>query len=629
MIAFSLGIGDDIKYNVDKIQDSLKVSADAVVRNKVIIFELEGIDKAVLHVSYAITILKKSALKHTYFVKPYDQFSKVKDIKGKVYDGSGKVVKKIRVEDIKDYSANLEGSLFLDSRIKFIDPEYSDYPFTIEYSFELHYNGLLNYPDWQLYRDYNVAVEYSSYTIVKPQGYEVRTLERNIDIEENVFYSEGFWYSTWEMSNRKALKYEPLSPPLEERSPGIMCAPSDFLIDDYQGNCNTWNNFGLWIKTLNEGKRELSEETKANIQALIQGAESDYKKSEILYNYLQDNTRYVSVQMGIGGWQPIEASEVDELLYGDCKALTNYMQAMLDVAGIDSYYTLVKAGRNSAEIIADFPSSQFNHAILSIPIEKDTVWLECTSQRMPFGYIGSFTDDRNVLLINDEGGVIVRTKVYSIDDNKKICKATIQLDEYGDGHVTIASTHSGYYYDKRIPVLLSDDYDQKKMIRDELHIPNFVLDSYTLQESRSKIPKIEDTIKVTIDGYGTSFGNRMAVNLNMLNRLEKIPSKKEDRQSEIVIRRSIVEFDTLVYTIPKGFRIEKISKARNVESEFGEFETAVKAEGNEIHFARYLKLNKGTFPSESYDKFYEFYKSVKKGDDDRVILVKNDYSLNE
>ncbi len=55
---------------------------------------------------------------------------------------------------------------------------------------------------------------------------------------------------------------------------------------------------------------------------------------------MQDKTRYISVQIGIGGWKPMLADDVNKLGYGDCKGLTNYTKALLEAVDVPSYYTL-------------------------------------------------------------------------------------------------------------------------------------------------------------------------------------------------------------------------------------------------------------------------------------------------
>ncbi|HEY9113966.1 MAG TPA: DUF3857 domain-containing protein, partial [Bacteroidales bacterium] len=608
----------DDKYPVNSIPENLRKSANAVIRNETLVFDLKSIEKATLKQEYAITIFNKNALYKSYFIRPYDQFSKIKSLSGALYDADGKLVKKFKQEDIRDFSANGGGSVFIDNRVKVIDPEYLKYPFTVEYSFEVDFNGLLNYPDWQIYEDYNISIEKSSFTVKQSQDMKVRIRELNIDFEASRTNADGEVWISWKIENKPAIVEEPFSDELEKISPAVLLAPSNFLIDGYEGNCESWENFGKWIYELNQGRSEFPETTKQKISELTKDANSDYEKASILYHYLQDNTRYVSVQVGIGSWQPMEAEDVDKYSYGDCKALTNYMQALLNEANIPSYYTLVRAGRNSTEIFSDFPSNQFNHAILCALIDNDTVWLECTSQRLPFGYIGSFTDDRDVVIINEEGGKLVKTKTYTCNENQKNCTASIQVDDEGNLMSSVFTEFKGVFYDENLQILLSDDHDKEKLIREKLHLPNFYLEKYTLDENHEMIPSININMDLVVDGYGKKFGNRMAINLNLLNKLEKIPSSKEIRNSEIVARRSFVENDTVIYTIPEGYEVEKASANRSVQSEFGEFESTISVEGSNIQYVRYLKINKGIYPPDHYEQFAEFYNAVKHGDEDRV-----------
>ncbi len=216
----------------------------------------------------------------------------------------------------------------------------------------------------------------------------------------------------YEANNIVAEKYEDYTPATKV-FPRVMMGLENFNLEGVDGTAKNWKEYGKWFsENILIGTTNLSEEAKAKIKTLV-GTETDpIKKAKIVYKFVQEKSRYVSVQVGIGGFKPMLASDVDRLGYGDCKALSNYTRALLEVVGVPSYYTELYGDRDIRDIEADFFSIQGNHVILCVPHKDESIFLECTSQDDPFGFQANFTDDRDVVVMKPEGGEIIHTKKY-------------------------------------------------------------------------------------------------------------------------------------------------------------------------------------------------------------------------
>ena len=162
----------------------------------------------------------------------------------------------------------------------------------------------------------------------------------------------------WHVANIKAIK-------LEENAeawrvfPRIYFASKGFAFYGVQGDLSSWQNFGNFIKTLNADVCSLSPQREAEIKSMTDTIKTDKDKAKFLYNYLQQNMRYVSIQLGIGGLKPFPASFVDQKKYGDCKALSNYMSALLKAVNIKSYYAVINAEPNQEPAEPAFPFNSF------------------------------------------------------------------------------------------------------------------------------------------------------------------------------------------------------------------------------------------------------------------------------
>lgn len=612
----------EILYKVSDIPKELKVNACAIIRNYDEVFEVMSISKGVLKVSYAITILNKSGIDDANFTEYYNKFHTVSGIKGRVFDENGVLIKKISADDIRDLSAISGFSIYEDTRVKFIDPEIRNYPFTVEYSFTETYNGLLQYPTWMPLRDYNISVVKSSFKAIVSNDLEFRYHEMNLPIPVSKTTSDENKVYYWEVSNLKAIGHEPYSPPFREIVPRLLMAPSEFEIEGYPGNACSWTNLGDWDYSLCQGRNILSEETVSFLNNLVKDCSDEFCKIKKIYEYLQGRVRYVSIQVGIGGWQPIEASTVDRLAYGDCKALTNYMQAMLKVVGINSFQCDVLAGESAAALIESFPSYIFNHVFLCVPAGADTLWLECTNQHYPCGYTGDFTDDREALLVDKGKSKIVHTRKYTLDDNCETSLSRVTLEESGTGTVQINSVYRGLNYDDILPVYLADDTDKKKMISEKVKFPGFQLINYNYKENRDIIPSIEESLKINFENYLTKLNVNYLLLLNCTNRITGSPPNVRNRKTELVSRHAYQDIDTIIYTLPASLKVESIPAPVNIQTPFGEYSSKTELNGELMTFVRNFRINKGRYPAASYAEFIDFYDKVVLADDLKCVLVK-------
>ena len=423
------------------------------------------------------------------------------------------------------------------------------------------------------------------------------------------------------MTDLKAMEREYLGP--SNVFPKVILAPNEFEYDGSVGNMKNWETFGQWVYKLLDGKEKLPEDTKREVTKLIANAKNDKEKVQLVYEYLQSKTRYISIQLGIGGYQPFSPEYVDKNGYGDCKALSNYTKAMLNAINIPSYYTIIGAGDGMIPIQSDFSwAGYMNHAVLCVPLENDTIWLECTSQSNPVGYMGSFTGERKAMLATEKGGVIVNTPRYPLEVNTQLRKANITLDEKGNATAKINTDYGGLQYENIQWQFTSNDKEKKETLYKQLDIPNMEITSFNYSQTKGQIPIANENLEVSIRNYGSVSGKRMFVPLNILNKRKKAPAKIKNRKTDIVIDMPYLDSDTIVYEFPSYFTIEHLPKPTSIESDFGTYTTSIKKEDNQVIYIRTMKMYKKTFPPERYPDLIDHYKKIIKADKVKMVIVK-------
>ncbi len=612
--------GSKPELSISNIPEELKAGADAVFRLSETTQEIFSGKKVVFHKRYVVTVLNKHGKGYGYFVERYDKSSRISHMTGVVYDAEGKRLKKVLGPDLEDYSAVGRGTLYQDDRVKFYIPDVMKYPYTVEYEYEVAYDGMISYPDWRPQRNYRISVEKAVLKIVADAQNKPRFRCTNID-EPETGEQKGRVVFKWSVSDLKPLKDEPFSGPVTDRMPVVYLAPGPFTYAKTQGDMSTWSGFGNWIGSLNSGRQDLPVATVEEILNLVSGFDTKREKVRAVYRYMQKHTRYVNVSLGIGGYQPYPASYVDEKGYGDCKALSNYTLALLRAAGIEARYTLVHAGAKAGKVLKDFPSNQFNHVILCVPDGQDSIWLECTSQEQPFDFLGSFTNNREALMITGGGGVLVHTPEYRMEQNVLVRKAGVSLSEAGDATATIFTRYSGLQIEHAQDALLLKGEDLKKRYYDKLDVSDLDIRKIQLEQTtENDVPEIHEHLQITMRKYMSKGGKRVFLPLNLMNRTSRIPKQIDERESDLVLMFPYIDIDSIVYTIPESLEVEYTPSDVSLTTEFGTYQSSVKVKEQQITYVRKVTMKKGRYPREMFAEFASLRKQIVKADNGKVLL---------
>ncbi|GGI26266.1 DUF3857 domain-containing protein [Pedobacter mendelii] len=609
-------------YDSDLIPSTLKNRANAVIRNEETMVDMRSTDNVLRSVKQAITVLNKNGEDNARLVLFYDRNTAIKSIKGEVYNASGILTKKFSQSNFRDESTADGFSLFVDSRVKHYLPNESTYPYTVVYTYEIKYKQNLIIPDWVPKTADDISVEKSTYTFICKPGDELRIKTQSYTGKPEEIINDKQKTIFWKVNNLLAVKSEPYSPNAETYQTNVKIAPKQFDYYNYKGSYTNWNQLGKWVyDDLLKGRSALSHSTIETIKELVKNETTAKAKAKKIYEYMQNKTRYISVQIGIGGFQPVTAAEVDRLGYGDCKALVNYTQSLLSVAGIESYYCVVQAGSEKISLDPSFASMiQGNHVILCMPLKGDTTWLECTSQKIPFGFLSDFTDDRIVLACTAEGGKLLRTPKLSSQDNRQIRYAELTILSNGDANGKIKTVFSGLQYNTNEDIIGKPLAEQQKLLNNIYNVDNINFSSVDYVQKKGIYPEIDENITLNIRSYASINNHKMLLQLNAFNVKSSI-SELRNRIQPVYINRGFVEEDTITYNLPEEILTDLLPENdKNIKTPFGEYICKTTLNGKKLTYYRKFIINDGTFPPQAYSNFSKFINDVNSADNYKVIL---------
>jgi hypothetical protein len=525
-----------------------------------------------------------------------------------ILNKNDQVERKLRKAEITTRSDVSHGTFYHDRMIKEFKLQWHQYPYRIRYSYKITSGQFMYIANWSPVLYLDVPVLNASLDVQLLRNYEVLIHSTDSLVLKLSETDEVKKYS-WKSSYLEQIVKESNSPSLQERLQRVMMVPKTFLFEE-SGSFSSWAGFGDWQYRIIKDKDELLLSEKQKVDALIAGIEDEYEIIRKLYKYMQDNTRYINIAIDEGGLVPYPASYVCQNKYGDCKALTIYMKALLKYAGIKSYYTLIYADSNPRKINVDFPSQQFNHVILCVPVKEDTVWLENTSKVVPFNYLGTYTQNRYGLLIDEKDSRLVRTPALALDDVKEESYYEFTLNERGTGILKIDRKLQGEEFEKYRSIDISlNDRDKREVVKRSAPVKKNELVGFEIGNYDDYKAKLDFRASFEVYEQFKHFGATKVI--QPFPMVSHDLESEESRKSDVRINYPINRSDSIVYILPFIERMDvKLPENVQLETKFGNYYEQYAKTGNMIIAHRDFQLYRGEYDIKEYPDFKSFLKSV-------------------
>lgn len=554
---------------------------------------------------YEIKINNRAGEKYTKIAIPYSKLIRLSKIKAYIKDSKGDIIKRLKKRDIVEKSSISDFSLYEDDFIKEFKLKHNTYPYTIVYSYQIQQKEFLNIGYWMPVINEKIPTLKAKLEVSIPKDYKTAYKDQYVN-KPIIDTTENEIIFRWLASYTDIINQEKYSPPISNFLPRVEIVPIEFHYET-AGSFKDWKSFGNWQYKLLQGLNELPDKEKNKIQSLIKNIDDNKEKVKILYNYLQDETRYVNVTIETGGLKPYPASYVCENKFGDCKALTNYFKSVLDYIKIPSYYTKVYAGSSVLEIDKNFPSQQSNHIILYVPLKDEDIWLDCTGDGA-FNYLGTFTQNRDAFVISKDNSRFVKTPKIKPVEALETRKIETSLNSNSTG-VKFLNTYKGDSYEDILQLEKNyNDSEKSRIVKNYIVEDGFELMDYKILTPDRDSAKILLSYTATTQNLYKHYGNDILIS----NIAFTLPDFEEPKIRKLPVQLDypIYKTDTIIYEIPNGYTLNHGSVALSVDTKYGEYKLEAYKSSNSIITIKKLLIKAGYYPISEYDDFYNFYYQV-------------------
>lgn len=614
----------------DKTDAVLLYSDQAVI--------VQSVDKIKTHVRLVYKILRPSGRDYGMAAVSFNPHRKITGLRGWCIPVQGKDYEVKDKEAVEVALPKIAGSeLISDVKEKLLQIPAPDPGSVVGYEYEEDEQPMVLQDVWMFQRE--IPGRELHYSLQLPSGWEYKASWINSAEIKPTPGGNNHW--EWVMNDVKGIRKEEEMPPIEGVAGQMIVSffpPGGASRNGFTG----WLEMGNWYSNLTNGRRDASPEITQQVAALTASARTPLDKMKALAQFVQNDIRYVAIELGIGGWQPHAASEVFVHRYGDCKDKATLLSSMLSQVGIESFYVVINSERGYVTPEVPANVGGFNHVVLAIKLPANVsdlslvatiqhprlgtlLYFDPTNELTPFGEIGGYLQANYGLLVTSEGGELVELPRQPSAMNSIQRSGRLTLDPLGTLKGEVSETRVGdrAWAERWRLRTVTKSADQIKPIEDLL-AGSLSLFNIT-QASVTNLNRTDQPFgfhyAFEARGYAKNAGGLLLVRPRVLGvKTSGLLETKEPRTFPIEFEGSSRDTDTFEIVIPAGYVVDDIPPSVDADYSFASYHAKTEVNGNLIHYSRTLEVKELSVPVARADDLKKFYRIIASDERNTVVL---------
>jgi transglutaminase-like putative cysteine protease len=453
-----------------------------------------------------------------------------------------------------------------------------------------------------------------------PAGMHPHIQERNLHFRPRITEARGRRVYVWAAQDVPRVEREPFAGEPDTVYAGI----------DVAGTV-TWSDIARWYAGLVRNRSTLTPGLEQKLTELLGGAQTLEDSLKAVHRWVAQDIRYVSLSLGLGGYQPREPGAVFETGYGDCKDKATLFIALLARMRITAYPVLLSSGGDADSTMPSV--SQFDHMIAAVvlPGPRGYQYVDLTAGLAPLGVLPPSEQGGFALIVHPDGrGEDVTLPEDPVTANGDVVRleGALTADGIFSGHLDQQATGARQLSMRDNFSSPVDSVQRGRIARNiaSALFPGGSGDSLVLFDGRDLAAQPRIVVAIHNGRAASLSGGTLILTLPM--RAYALQGIADDLRARGPRRFPIdasavsgegVDEEDFDLTLPEGWRA-RLPANVDAPGDFGHYESRYAQDGRVLHVMRRLTGARGVYPPDRLGDLLAWLEAVSK-DDAKYIVI--------